>query len=49
LLGCGTVEGPRSLFAGRRAANVEYPLRLVRDVETTLDEERILAAVGDEL
>jgi hypothetical protein len=39
----------RSPVAGRRAGNVEYPLRLVRDVETTLDEERILAAVGDDL
>jgi 23S rRNA (cytidine1920-2'-O)/16S rRNA (cytidine1409-2'-O)-methyltransferase len=48
-LGFGAVEVTRSPVAGRRAANVEYPLRLVRDVETTLDEERILAAVGDEL
>jgi 23S rRNA (cytidine1920-2'-O)/16S rRNA (cytidine1409-2'-O)-methyltransferase len=48
-LGFGAVKVTRSPVAGRRAANVEYPLRLVRDVETTLDEERILAAVGDEL
>jgi hypothetical protein len=39
----------RSPVAGRRAGNVEYPLGLVRGVETTLDEGRILAAVGEEL
>jgi 23S rRNA (cytidine1920-2'-O)/16S rRNA (cytidine1409-2'-O)-methyltransferase len=48
-MGFGAVEVTRSPVAGRRAANVEYPLRLVREVENTLDEERILAAVGDEL
>jgi 23S rRNA (cytidine1920-2'-O)/16S rRNA (cytidine1409-2'-O)-methyltransferase len=48
-LGFGAVNVTRSPVAGRRAGNVEYPLRLVRDVETTLDEERILAAVGDDL
>jgi 23S rRNA (cytidine1920-2'-O)/16S rRNA (cytidine1409-2'-O)-methyltransferase len=48
-LGFGAVDVTRSPVAGRRAGNVEYPLRLVRDVETTLDEERIRAAVGDEL
>ena len=47
-LGFGAVDVTRSPVAGRRAGNVEYPLRLVRDVETTLDEGRILAAVGDE-
>ncbi len=48
-LGFGAVDVTCSPVAGRRAGNVEYPLRLVRDVETTLDEERILAVVGDEL
>jgi len=48
-LGFGAVNVTRSPVAGRRAGNVEYPLRLVRDIETTLDEGRILAAVGDEL
>lgn len=48
-LGFGAVDVTRSPVAGRRAGNVEYPLRLVRGVETTLDEERILAAVGDML
>jgi hypothetical protein len=38
----------RSPVAGRRAGNVEYPLRLLRGVEATLDEERILAVVGGE-
>ncbi len=48
-LGFGAVDVTRSPVAGRRAGNVEYPLRLVRGIETTLDEGRILAAVGDEL
>lgn len=48
-LGFGAVDVARSPVAGRRAGNVEYPLRLVRGVETTLDEGRILAVVGDEL
>ena len=48
-LGFGTVDMTRSPVAGRRAGNVEYPLGLVRGVETTLDEGRILAAVGEEL
>jgi 23S rRNA (cytidine1920-2'-O)/16S rRNA (cytidine1409-2'-O)-methyltransferase len=48
-LGFGTVDVTRSPVAGRRAGNVEYPLGLVRGVETTLDEGRILAAVGEEL
>ena len=48
--GVGSVDVTRSPVAGRRAGNVEYPLRLVRGAETTLDEGRILAAaVGDEL
>jgi 23S rRNA (cytidine1920-2'-O)/16S rRNA (cytidine1409-2'-O)-methyltransferase len=45
----GAVEVTRSPVAGRRAGNVEYPLRLVRGAKTTLDEGRILAAMGDEL
>jgi 23S rRNA (cytidine1920-2'-O)/16S rRNA (cytidine1409-2'-O)-methyltransferase len=48
-LGFGTVDVTRSPVAGRRAGNVEYPLGLVRGVETTLDEGRILAVVGEEL
>jgi 23S rRNA (cytidine1920-2'-O)/16S rRNA (cytidine1409-2'-O)-methyltransferase len=48
-LGFGTVNVTRSPVAGRRAGNVEYPLGLVRGVETTLNEGRILAAVGEEL
>ena len=48
-LGFGTVDVTRSPVAGRRAGNVEYPLRLVRGAKTTLDEGRILAAVEDEL
>ena len=48
-LGFGTVDVTRSPVAGRRAGNVEYPLGLVRGVETTLNEGRILAVVGDEL
>ena len=47
--GLGAVDVTRSPVAGRRAGNVEYPLKLVRGAETTLDEGRILAAVGDEL
>lgn len=46
--GFGAVDVTRSPVAGRRAGNVEYPLRLVRDAETTLDEGWILAAVGGE-
>jgi 23S rRNA (cytidine1920-2'-O)/16S rRNA (cytidine1409-2'-O)-methyltransferase len=45
-LGFGAVDVTRSPVAGRRAGNVEYPLRLLRGAETTLNEERILAAVG---
>ncbi|MDP8973771.1 MAG: TlyA family RNA methyltransferase [Actinomycetota bacterium] len=47
--GFGATEVTRSPLPGRRAGNVEYPLRLVRGAETTLDERRILAAIGDEL
>ncbi len=48
-LGFGTVGVTRSPVAGRRAGNVEYPVRLLRGAGTTLDEGRILAAVDDEL
>lgn len=48
-LGFGTVGVTRSPVAGRRAGNVEYPVRLLRGTGTTLDEGCILAAVGDEL
>ena len=47
--GFGAVEVTPSPVAGRRAGNVEYPLRLVRSAETMLDEGRILAVVGHEL
>ena len=48
LVGFGAVGVTRSPVAGRRAGNVEYPLRLLRGAEATLDEGRILAVVGDE-
>jgi 23S rRNA (cytidine1920-2'-O)/16S rRNA (cytidine1409-2'-O)-methyltransferase len=47
--GFGAVDVTHSLVAGRRAGNVEYPLRLLRGRRTTLDEGRILAAVGGDL
>jgi len=47
-LGFGAVDVARSPVAGRRAGNVEYPLHLLRDATSTLDEERILAVVGSE-
>jgi 23S rRNA (cytidine1920-2'-O)/16S rRNA (cytidine1409-2'-O)-methyltransferase len=47
-VGFGAVGVTRSPVAGRRAGNVEYPMRLLRGVETTLDEGRVLAAVGEE-
>ena len=47
-LGFGAVGVARSPVAGRKAGNVEYPLRLLRGVQATLDEEQILTAVGGE-
>jgi 23S rRNA (cytidine1920-2'-O)/16S rRNA (cytidine1409-2'-O)-methyltransferase len=47
-LGFGAVGLTRSPVAGRRAGNVEYPLRLLRGAEATLDEESILAVVEGE-
>jgi 23S rRNA (cytidine1920-2'-O)/16S rRNA (cytidine1409-2'-O)-methyltransferase len=47
-LGFGAVGVVRSPVAGRKAGNVEYPLRLLRGVQATLDEEQILTAVGGE-
>ena len=47
-LGFGAVDVARSPVAGRKSGNVEYPLRLVRGVEATLGEEKILAVVGGE-
>ncbi len=47
-VGFGAVGVTRSPVAGRRAGNVEYPLRLLRGTEATLDEGRILAVVGGE-
>jgi 23S rRNA (cytidine1920-2'-O)/16S rRNA (cytidine1409-2'-O)-methyltransferase len=46
-LGFRAVEVARSPVAGRKAGNVEYPLRLLRGAEETLDEERLLAVVGE--
>ena len=45
--GFGAVDVTRSPVAGRRAGNVEYPLRLLRGAGGALDEGRILAAVRD--
>jgi 23S rRNA (cytidine1920-2'-O)/16S rRNA (cytidine1409-2'-O)-methyltransferase len=47
-LGFRAVDVTRSPVAGRKSGNVEYPLRLVRGVGATLEEEEILAAVGGE-
>jgi 23S rRNA (cytidine1920-2'-O)/16S rRNA (cytidine1409-2'-O)-methyltransferase len=47
-LGFGTLDVTRSPVTGRRSGNVEYPLWLLRGVQTTLDEERILEVVGGE-
>ena len=47
-LGFGAVDVARSPVAGRKSGNVEYPLRLVRGVEATLGEEKILALMGGE-
>jgi 23S rRNA (cytidine1920-2'-O)/16S rRNA (cytidine1409-2'-O)-methyltransferase len=48
-MGFGAVEVTRSPVAGRRAGNVEYPLRLLRGAETLLDRGWILALAGAEL
>lgn len=45
-LGVGAVDITRSPVSGRKAGNVEYPLRLLRGVDATLGEERIFRAVG---
>ena len=47
--GFGAVDVTHSPVAGRRAGNVEYPLRLLRGRRTTLDEDRIQVAVGRDL
>lgn len=47
--GFGAVDVTHSPVTGRRAGNVEYPLRLVRGGRATLDEGRILAVVEGEL
>ena len=46
-MGFGAVDVTRSPVVGRRAGNVEYPLRLLRGAKTTLDEAKILATVGE--
>jgi 23S rRNA (cytidine1920-2'-O)/16S rRNA (cytidine1409-2'-O)-methyltransferase len=45
----GAVEVTRSPVEGRRAGNVEYPLRLLRGAETLIDSGWILALAGEEL
>lgn len=45
-LNLGAVDMTRSPVAGRRAGNVEYPLRLSRGEDADLDDERILTVVG---
>jgi 23S rRNA (cytidine1920-2'-O)/16S rRNA (cytidine1409-2'-O)-methyltransferase len=45
-LGFGAVDVARSPVAGRKAGNTEYPLRLLRGAEATLEEERIFTVVG---
>jgi 23S rRNA (cytidine1920-2'-O)/16S rRNA (cytidine1409-2'-O)-methyltransferase len=47
--GFGAVDVTHSPVAGRRAGNVEYPLRFLRGARATLDEGRILTAVGGDL
>lgn len=47
-VGFGAVDVARSPIAGRRAGNMEYPVRLLRGAEATLDERQVLAAVGGE-
>jgi 23S rRNA (cytidine1920-2'-O)/16S rRNA (cytidine1409-2'-O)-methyltransferase len=44
-LGFGAVGVTRAALPGRRAGNREYPLHLLRDAGTVLDEERIGEAV----
>ncbi len=44
-LGFGAVGVTRAALPGRRAGNREYPLHLLRDAGTILDEERIGEAV----
>lgn len=46
-LSFGAVDVTRSPIAGKRAGNIEYPLRLLRGAEVMIDEEQILAVVGD--
>ncbi|MBV9454009.1 MAG: hypothetical protein JOZ19_07830, partial [Rubrobacter sp.] len=45
-MGVGAVDVTRSPVAGRKAGNVEYPLRLLRGADWTLDEEQIFRVVG---
>jgi len=46
-LGFGAVDVARAPVPGRRAGNREYPLHLVRDAPTRVDEARIREVVGD--
>ena len=48
-LGFGAVDVTCSPVAGKRAGNVEYPIRLLRGNEVMIDEGQILAVVGDRL
>lgn len=45
-LGFGAVDVTRSPVVGKRAGNVEYPLRLLRGAEVALDEGWVLAVAG---
>jgi 23S rRNA (cytidine1920-2'-O)/16S rRNA (cytidine1409-2'-O)-methyltransferase len=48
-LGFGAVDVARSPVAGRRAGNLEYPLRLLRGADARLDEGSIFVVVEDKL
>ena len=46
-MGFGAVGVSRAAVTGRRSGNQEYPLRLLRDAPTTLDEARVREIVAD--
>lgn len=45
-LGFGAVDVSKAAVTGRRSGNQEYPLRLLRGMETVISEERIWEAVA---
>jgi len=45
-LGFGAVGVARGAVAGRKSGNVEYPIRLIRGVKSSLDETQIGAVVA---